>query len=108
VLRDRNPLFITLADGSIRNGYTIKILNKYHREGVFDLRIEGLTGAEIKLGGAADSIRVPSDSLKSFRIFVSTPAAGIAAETTSIRFILRERESGETSANDSQFRGPKR
>ena len=28
VLHDRNPLFVTLSDGSIRNGYTIKILNK--------------------------------------------------------------------------------
>ncbi len=27
VLPDRNPLFVTLSDGSIRNGYTLKILN---------------------------------------------------------------------------------
>merc|ERR1712091_8912 len=28
VARDRNPLFVTLADGSIRNGYTIKVSNQ--------------------------------------------------------------------------------
>ena len=27
VIRDRNPLYVTLSDGSIRNGYEIKILN---------------------------------------------------------------------------------
>ncbi|MGA7267282.1 MAG: cytochrome c oxidase accessory protein CcoG, partial [Aestuariivirga sp.] len=28
VVPDRNPLFVTLSDGAIRNGYTVKILNK--------------------------------------------------------------------------------
>ena len=28
VLRDRAPLFVRLSDGGIRNGYTIKIVNK--------------------------------------------------------------------------------
>ena len=28
LLRDRNPLFVTLSNGAIRNGYTFKILNK--------------------------------------------------------------------------------
>ncbi len=30
VLRDRNPLFVKLSDGGVRNGYTLKILNKLH------------------------------------------------------------------------------
>ena len=28
VLRDRAPLFVRLSDGGVRNGYTIKIVNK--------------------------------------------------------------------------------
>jgi cytochrome c oxidase accessory protein FixG len=28
VLRDRAPLFVTLSDGGVRNGYTLKIVNK--------------------------------------------------------------------------------
>ena len=31
VLQDRNPLFVTLSDGSIRNGYTVKVLNMEQR-----------------------------------------------------------------------------
>ena len=30
VLHDRNPPFVLLSDGGIRNGYTVKILNKLH------------------------------------------------------------------------------
>ena len=33
VLRDRNPLYVKLSDGGVRNGYTVKLLNKlYARE----------------------------------------------------------------------------
>src|SRR3546814_3266154 len=31
VLHDRAPLYITLSDGSLRNGYTVKVLNKTRR-----------------------------------------------------------------------------
>ncbi len=30
VLHDRNPPYVLLSDGSVRNGYTVKILNKLH------------------------------------------------------------------------------
>src|SRR3712207_4414038 len=45
ILPERNPLFVTLADGSIRNGYTIKIMNKEHAERSYRLSLaegEGL------------------------------------------------------------------
>ena len=34
VRHDRNPLFVVLSDGSIRNGYDIKILNMKTRSRV--------------------------------------------------------------------------
>ena len=39
VLHDRNPPFVLLSDGSIRNGYTVKILNKLHEPRVFTLGV---------------------------------------------------------------------
>ena len=35
-----NPFFVQLADGLIRNGYTIKILNKRHDASRFELSVE--------------------------------------------------------------------
>jgi len=52
VLGDRNPLFITLKDGSIRNGYTFKILNKATQPREYTLKIVGLDGAVIKAVGS--------------------------------------------------------
>ena len=109
VLGDRNPLYTTLADGSIRNGYTVKILNKRHQGSVFDLQIEGLVRPNIKIAGAArDGIHVPADSLKSFRVFLSMPAKNVRSDISAIRFLVHDRTSGESAATDSQFRGPKR
>ena len=42
VLHDRNPPYVLLSDGGIRNGYTVKILNKLHEPREFSLEVRGL------------------------------------------------------------------
>ena len=42
VLHDRNPPYVLLSDGGIRNGYTVKILNKLHEPHEFTLEVRGL------------------------------------------------------------------
>ena len=39
VLHDRNPLFVTLSDGSVRNAYTVRFLNKRNDLRVFELSV---------------------------------------------------------------------
>ena len=38
VLHDRNPLYVKLSDGGLRNGYTVKILNKLYEPRSFKTR----------------------------------------------------------------------
>ena len=110
VLRDRNPLFVTLSDGSLRNGYTLKILNKQHETRTFGLSVDGVTQAEIKVVGAADegggSLSVGSDRLGAFRIFVTLPASAVNAESTPISFVVTDNTDGTTARYDSVFLGP--
>jgi cytochrome c oxidase accessory protein FixG len=40
VLHDRNPLFVQLSSGEIRNGYIIKILNKTHEHSTYELVLD--------------------------------------------------------------------
>ena len=51
VLRDRNPDFVTLADGAVRNGYTLKLMNRNDESRMFDLTVGGLQAREIKIIG---------------------------------------------------------
>ncbi|MEQ8196351.1 MAG: cytochrome c oxidase accessory protein CcoG, partial [Rhodospirillales bacterium] len=115
VLHDRNPVYVTLSDGSIRNGYTFKILNKAYINRTFTLTTEGVPNAKLSIVGAATLTQisppiftVEPDQLRSFRLFVAAPKAGLAGETMPIRFVLRDVEKGTMATYESIFRGPKR
>jgi cytochrome c oxidase accessory protein FixG len=78
VVPDRNPLFVTLSDGAIRNGYTVKILNKRQQERSFRLSVDGLPGASMEMVGESGAsgqsfdITVAPDKLRAVKIYVTT------------------------------------
>ena len=115
LLRDRNPLFVTLSDGTIRNGYTFKIINRARANRDFILTISGIEGATLGiLGGSAGSqaavLSTEPDKVETFRVFVTAPRQSLAGESTAIQFILEEDavENGEDVTQNSVFLGPKR
>ena len=106
ILPDRNPMFVKLSNGNIRNNYTLKIMNMTHIEKAFALKIEGLENAEIKIEGAgkleSDSLEVSPDSETAYRVMISTPKKG-ADKRKEIYFILTDNQTGEKVKNKSQF-----
>ena len=50
VQHDRAPLFVPLADGSVRNGYLIRAINETTQKADFELTVEGVPGATMTLG----------------------------------------------------------
>lgn len=114
LLRDRNPLFVTLSDGSIRNGYTFKILNRARAERDFVLSLSGIDGATFSVrGGPSDTTRATlstePDQVESFRVFVTAPRSSLDGESTDMQFVLTEDvpAGGEGVAQDTVFRGPR-
>ncbi len=115
VLHDRNPLFVPLSDGRVRNGYTFKILNKAPMQRTFMLSIEGLAGAHLKVVGSEDVAEsttpyftVKPDRVHSFRLLVTAPSEVLADDSTDIRFVLRPLNSNTSAINDTIFRGPRK
>lgn len=112
LLRDRNPLFVTLSDGAIRNGYTLKIINRAHAGRVLVLTLEGIPAATFSVrGGPSDvqqaALAVRRDRVEAYRVFVRAPRESLAGESTPLRFVLGESGTGgERSVQDSVFRGP--
>ena len=51
VLHDRNPLFVKTADGSIRNGYTIRVLNRAAVSRRFAIAIDGIASTHVEIVG---------------------------------------------------------
>lgn len=115
VLRERAPLFVTLADGSIRNGYTLKILNKAREERIYALEVSGVSGATVNVFGVAESpagspvhLLAKPDSVASYRVYVTAPRKALAAVSMPLVFQMRAREGGESVDYHSIFMGPGR
>ncbi len=112
VLRDRSPLFVTLSDGSIRNGYTFKILNMTRRPRDFTLDLSGLDEATMKVIGIAEAqtrrvhFAVKSDTVASYRIYVRVPRAAVTGKQMPLNFVLTDRATGESAIYRTVFRGP--
>ena len=114
VLRDRNPLFVQLSDGSIRNGYTFKILNKRREEQAYLLEIDGLPGASMSVvGGRGEgsvvNLLAAPDSVTSYHIYVRVPRDKLMGEKTPFTFRLSQVPAVGDAAkttHDAVVRGP--
>ena len=112
VLHDRNPLFVKLSDGSIRNGYTVKILNKSRQPRTFELSLAGLNGATLAVVGqergdvTRAELAAKPDAVTSYRVHVSAPPDGLDGEAADLTMILTDRASGEAARHETVFRGP--
>jgi cytochrome c oxidase accessory protein FixG len=115
VQSDRNPQYVKLSDGSIRNGYTIKILNMEQRPRSFVLTLDGLPAATMTMAGVDGepprnfNIDVEADKLRAVKIFVATPPQSITAEQMPFTFNVVEQNSDgepETRNYSAVFQTP--
>ena len=107
VLHDRNPLTVTLKDGSVRNAYTIRISNMKAATRRFTLEIAGAAGAQIDLvGETADTqghliVEVGVDQTREARVLVTMRGAHAADTPLALTFTAREIGGGASiSAKD--------
>ena len=110
VLRDRNPPFVRLSDGGVRNGYTVKILNKLHAPHTYTLELAGLPGAALRVVGLEDEasprITVATDALRELRVFVTVPAArrdSLGGASHDFAFVVRDAATGTTTQRTTSF-----
>ncbi len=74
-LRDRNPTFVRLHDGSVRNGYTLKIANRTFAPVAVRVDLSGVPGARLSTpgerAGLAVETTVPANEVRALRVFVT-------------------------------------
>ena len=110
VLHDRNPQYVRLSDGSIRNGYTIKILNMTAEPREVTLSIPDLPGAEMTQADTADQpvaalhFSLEPDKVLEERIFVRLPAT--AATTREFHFDIASSDGKVRSNAAGKFEAP--
>ena len=108
---DRNPSYILMSDGSVRNSYTLKLRNMESRPREMEIAVEGLPGALMWTDtiGRGDAARiqiktVPADQVLSVRAYVVAPQ-GTSTQDFSFSVTSRD-EQQETATTETRFDTP--
>jgi cytochrome c oxidase accessory protein FixG len=103
VAKDRNPPFMLLRDGTVRNAYTLKLRNMETRPRQLRLELQGLPGGsmwadDMARQAASRSVlrRVDADSTQALRVYVIAPPR---TESEDLRFVVSG--VGDDTATDS-------
>jgi cytochrome c oxidase accessory protein FixG len=113
VQHDRNPPFVRLTGGGIRNGYTVKILNKLHEPRTFVLRLVDLPSGTLSMvgseGGGPLQATVPTNTLRELRVFVTMPRDALGKlhdASTHVAFEVQDIASGQVTRRGTLFQAP--
>ncbi|QRM55767.1 cytochrome c oxidase accessory protein CcoG [Sinorhizobium sp. BG8] len=112
VIHDRNPQYVIESDGSVRNGYTIKLLNMIPENRVINVSMEGLAGAMMKISGhdSGDGrlFAVPADADKvtTVRVFVTLPRELAANAGEGFTLVAEDPASHERDVYSARFNMP--
>jgi cytochrome c oxidase accessory protein FixG len=111
VIHDRNPLYVRMADGAIRNGFTMRILNKRLEPRRFAVSVTGVPAAVVEIVGlplgAANNVEVGPDQSREFRVLVSNYEFA-PPPSSPIVFHVLDLESREWAQARDNFRAPER
>ncbi|WP_232492814.1 cytochrome c oxidase accessory protein CcoG [Novosphingobium kaempferiae] len=111
VAKDRNPPYILMSDGSVRNAYTLRVRNMQGRPRAMEIAIEGLPGAAMwtddtaRADAARSLVRtVPADATQALRVYVVAPAS-TAKQDFAFR-VQAQDEARETALSEVTFDKP--
>ena len=110
----RNPLFVALSDGSVRNDLIVHVSNKGGVKRTFLLTLDGLANAKISATGleaAADGrllVDVAPDEVRELRFNVTTAGDALVSDNTPISIVATDVTDGLKLTVGDHFFGPKK
>ena len=113
VLHDRNPLYVELKDGSVRNGYDVKILNMTPDPRTVTLHLDGLPGGSMSLADSRGEttqqlqLELEPDNVLPLRLYIHAQPADLATLPAHFR-ILVDSTDGLHVVTDANFEAPEK
>jgi cytochrome c oxidase accessory protein FixG len=101
VQHDRSPLFVRLSDGSVRNSYTVRVLNKRAQHRIFVLAVDNMPLAKATAVGVTMTsgdwpvIDVGPDATREVIVHLTVPNGAELPPSSSILFRITELGTGE-------------
>ncbi len=111
VAKDRNPPYMLMSNGEVRNAYTVKLRNMEGRPREMEIGLQGLPGAvmwsdDMARASASRTLhrKVASDTADPVRVYVIAPAR---THEQAFSFTVRALDqAGGTSARQARFDAP--
>ncbi len=106
----RNPTYVTMSDGAIRNAYDVRLRNKYGEARPYRITIVSDAALAVSVEGepAGDTtVDVPADSTLNQRVYITAPPDSPAADqaVTDVRIWVEDLISDERASADTIFNG---
>ncbi len=108
----RNPLFVTMADGSIRNTYELRLRNKQAGDTEFTVSFRDADGqaldARVELEGVADAtVPVNADTMLTQRVYLTAPGDSPLAQGKQQEIVLwvENTANGDRASVETVFHG---
>ncbi len=104
----RNPTFVVLSDGSVRNTYDLRIRNMKPDDTVFEISAEAAEPVAVRIEGVeGTSVLTDADQSTKFRLYLTSPAGSEMAtsDSTTVRIWIKDAKSGSSAFADTIFNG---
>jgi len=112
VLHDRNPVAVRLSDGSIRNAYTARLLNKSGYDRVVAIDVDGPANSTIHVIGV-DSVTpdrpmivIARDTTTELRLLVTAPSEHNPEKSIPVHFHVTDIGLGVVASTTDNFVAP--
>ncbi|MCW2282968.1 cytochrome c oxidase accessory protein FixG [Rhodoblastus acidophilus] len=105
VLHDRNPLAVTMSDGAVRNGYTVRVLNKQPNDRKVELSVEGSPNLQLQIidDKAGRTATVGPDQTLELRVSVMAPAGSVPDKSVDVLFTVKDETGATTATHKDHF-----
>ena len=109
VAQSRNPVWVRMSDGEVRNAYTLKVRNMESRPREFVVTVDGVDGkmwdSTMPREQAGDTIRISvgSDRVAKSEVFLAAPETSESAGRANIIFTVRATDDDKAQAVEPSF-----
>lgn len=104
----RNPTYVTLSDGSIRNTYDLRLRNKGGSDARFSIAVTSDAFVTLTLeGNEGLTVMVPANETQTQRVYLTAPAGSRAAveDRSNVRLWVEEQGTTNRVHHDTIFNG---
>jgi cytochrome c oxidase accessory protein FixG len=104
----RNPTYVTLSDGTIRNTYDLRLRNKTGDDALFSVSVTSEAGLVLRLEGSENAlVRVPANETLQQRVYIEAAPGSPAAVTdrTDLRLWIADTRGTARVNHDTVFNG---